>query len=163
MLGSVLKFLIMVVLVAIIAIFLWRNWERIRQWFLDFLGPRKSDAEVQHAAAAIPTMDTPPRPFSSFRNPIGRETDLRRVMIVTFQAFEAWSREFGVMRKKEETPAEFTRRVARALPPDSFSQLPAHASQVVEAYNRIVYGRGNATQRDVAAAEQVWNVMRSQS
>ena len=162
MLGSVLKFLIFAVLVAIVGVFLWRNWELIRQWFLNFLGTRESDDVVQHATAMTPSIDAPPRPFSSFRNPIGRETDLRRVMIVTFQAFEAWSWEFGVMRRKEETPAEFTRRVARTLPNDSFSQLPAHASQVVEAYNRIVYGRGNATQRDVAAAEQVWNVMRSQ-
>ena len=84
-------------------------------------------------------------------------------MIITFQAFESWSWESGVMRGKEETPSEFTRRVAKTLP-DAFSaQLPTHAAQVVEAYNRIVFGRGNATQGDVVAAAHVWDVMNSSS
>ena len=163
MFGSIFKFLIFVVLAAIVGIFLWRNWELIRQWFLDFFGVRERDVVVANDVATTPRIDSPPRPFSSFRNPIGQENDLRRVMIVTFQAFEAWSWEFGVMRGKEETPAEFTRRVARVLPNASSTQLPTHASQVVESYNRIVYGRGNATQGDVAAAAEVWNVMRPQS
>ena len=163
MFGSIFKFLIFVVLAAIVGIFLWRNWELIRQWILGFFGVRERDAVVANDVATTPRIDSPPRPFSSFRNPIGQENDLRRVMIVTFQAFEAWSWEFGVMRGKEETPAEFTRRVARVLPNASSTQLPTHASQVVESYNRIVYGRGNATQGDVAAAAEVWNVMRPQS
>ena len=163
MLGSVLKFLIILVLVAIIGIFLYRNWSLICEWFSNLFAVKESRSAEFEQAESRPSPDSPPRPFSSFRNPIGRDPDLRRVVIITFQAFESWSWECGVMRGKEETPAEFTRRVAKTLP-DSFSeQLPTHASQVVESYNRIVFGRGNATKGDVAAAAHVWDIMNSHS
>ena len=68
-----------------------------------------------------------------------------------------------MIRGKEETPAEFTRRVAKTLPEKFSAQLPRHAAQVVESYNRIVFGRGNATEGDVAAAAHVWAVMNSHS
>ncbi|MDA7874757.1 DUF4129 domain-containing protein [Rhodopirellula sp.] len=163
MLGSVLKYLIVIVLLAIVGIFFWRNWSLICQWFSNLFAASKGGPTADEQTDSLPSLDSPPRSFSSFRNPIGHDPDLRRVMIVTFQAFESWSWECGVMRRKEETPAEFTRRVAKTLP-DAFSaQLPAHASQVVESYNRIVYGRGNATKADVVAASHVWNVMSSHS
>ena len=163
MLGSVLKYLIVIVLLAIVGIFFWRNWSLICQWFSNLFAASKGGPTADEQTDSLPSLDSPPRSFSSFRNPIGHDPDLRRVVIVTFQAFESWSWECGVMRRKEETPAEFTRRVAKTLP-DAFSaQLPAHASQVVESYNRIVYGRGNATKADVVAASHVWNVMSSHS
>ena len=162
-LGSVLKFLIVIVLVGIVGVFLYRNWNFICQWFSSLFSAREDDSVELEADQTRPDLDSPPRPFSSFRNPIGHDPDLRRVMIITFQAFESWSWESGVMRGKEETPSEFTRRVAKTLP-DAFSaQLPTHAAQVVEAYNRIVFGRGNATQGDVVAAAHVWDVMNSSS
>ncbi len=163
MLGSVLKFLIVIVLVSIIGVFLYRNWHLICQWFSSLFVAQNHTlpgVEEESNSAAI---DSPPRPFSSFRNPIGSDPDLRRVMVVTFQAFESWSWEAGVVRGKEETPTEFTRRVAKTLPEKFSAQLPMHAAQVVESYNRIVFGRGNATKGDVAAAAHVWEVMNSPS
>jgi hypothetical protein len=96
----------------------------------------------------------PPRPFASFRNPIGSESDLRQIIVITFQAFEAWTREQGTARERDETPAEFMRRVAKANP-----RMSSSAPQVVDAYNRIVYGRGRATKQDIQAAEKVWQLM----
>ena len=98
--------------------------------------------------------EAPPRPFSSFRNPIGKEQDPRRVIVITFQAFEAWTREQGWKREKDETPSEFIRRVAASIP-----QTASAATEIVEAYNRIVYGRGRATNHDLNAAKQVWQAM----
>ena len=162
-LGSVLKYLIIIVLVLIIAIFFHRNWNLISQWFASLFAAKSSTVPIgeQELANAVP--DSPPPPFSSFRNPIGRDPDLRRVMVITFQAFESWSWESGVIRGKEETPAEFTRRVAKALPDKFSSQLPVHAAQVVESYNRIAFGRGDATKGDVVAAAHVWDAMSSGS
>ena len=95
-------------------------------------------------------------PFVSFRNPIGKEADLRRIVVITFQAFEAWTREQGTPRGKDETPSEFIGRVSQTVP-----QMSAPASQVVDAYNRIVYGRGSATPGDLEAARRVWQAMLS--
>ena len=163
MLGSVLKFLIIIVLALIIGVFFYRNWSLICQWFSSLFASKSIDLPDVEEEQTRATLDSPPRPFSSFRNPIGRDPDLRRVMVITFQAFESWSWESGVIRGKEETPAEFTRRVAKTLPEKFSAQLPRHAAQVVESYNRIVFGRGNATKGDVAAAAHVWDVMNSHS
>ena len=161
--GSMLKYLIILILFAIVGIFLYRNWSLICQWFSDLFAVQRKPPEDIEQAESQSGPGKPRRSFSSFRNPIGNETDLRRVVIVTFQAFESWSFECGVIRGKEETPAEFTRRVSKSLP-DSFSdQLPKYASQVVESYNRIVFGKGNATRSDITAAARVWDIMNSRS
>ena len=75
-------------------------------------------------------------------------------MVITFQAFEAWTREQGWTREKDETPSEFLQRVTGSLP-----QMSAAAANVVHAYNRIVYGRGRPTQADIEAAKAVWQAM----
>ena len=163
MLGSVLKLLIVIVLAMIIGIFFYRNWNLICAWFSSLFATKESTCAGVAEESVNVVVDSPPRPFSSFRNPIGRDPDLRRVIVITFQAFESWSWESGVIRGKEETPAEFTRRVAKTFPEKFSAQLPRDAAQVVESYNRIVFGRGNATEGDVAAAAHVWAVMNSNS
>jgi hypothetical protein len=74
--------------------------------------------------------------------------------VITFQAFEAWTREQGWTRSPDETPSEFLQRVS-----DGFPQVSAAAKQVVQAYNRIVYGRGAANESDIMAAKRVWQSM----
>ena len=76
--------------------------------------------------------------------------------MITFQAFEAWTREQGATRGKDETPSEFIRRIASTVP-----QMSSAASQVVDAYNRIVYGRGGASDRDLNAAREIWHGMQA--
>jgi hypothetical protein len=143
------------VLAAVVLIFLWLNRERIWQLWLS-LFDRDSAAEIESLVNRDPEAEPVLRPFSSFRNPIGRETDLRRVVVVTFQAFEAWAREQGTNRHKDETPSEFLQRVVRVAP-----QANPSGVQIIDAYNRIVYGKGRATEKDLKAAEQMWRVMQA--
>jgi len=153
-LGTLFRYFVLMVLVAIVTSYLWLHREAIRGWWLGLWATRRSDTG-DHSASPRPMVVTePPRSFASFRNPIGREQDGRRVMVVTFQAFEAWTREHGWTREKDETPSEFLQRVANSVP-----QMSDAAMHVVDAYNRIVYGRGRATQRDLEAAKQVWQAM----
>lgn len=154
-LSSLARAVIMLVLAAIVLVFLWRYRDAIMRWWEDLFSrepakPPAASAEDGAAAAAV----SPPRPFASFRNPIGTEADARRAVVVTFQAFEAWSREHGWQRGKEETPSEFIRRVARSVP-----EMSTVTTQLVDAYNRIVYGRGQATETDLNAASQLWQAM----
>ena len=150
--GGLLRYLIMAVLIAVIVAYLWIYREAILLWWKQ-LFQREVAAEADDLSDLGIESDpgAPPRAFASFQNPIGREQDPRRVVVITFQAFEAWAREKGHRRGRQETPSEFVRRIA--------DQVPPQAAQIVEAYNRIVYGRGKATSSDIEAAKQMWQAM----
>jgi hypothetical protein len=154
-LGNVLKFLLIIVLLGITGGYLWINRDSIVRWWNSLFDRPKKPQSLESASPTLVDTSDKNRPFASFRNPIGREEDPRRVMVITFQAFEAWTREHGWTREKDETPSEFLQRVAGALP-----QMSAAATSVVQAYNRIVYGRGRPTQADIDAAKAVWQAMR---
>ena len=149
------RFLLILLLLGIVAAFLWVYRDQIARWWSDLWGRPSVDAKDDALSKSTTIREPPPRPFSSFRNPIGREKDPRRVIVITFQAFEAWTRERGWRRGREETPNEFAARVASELP-----EISTSARQVIDAYNRVVYGRGRATGRDVDAAGEVWDAMR---
>lgn len=152
MIAGMLKWLIFLGLFAFIAIFIFRNLDAIMAWWDSLFAEDDRETTSQLPSAKKLKPETPPRPFSSFRNPVG-DPDPRKVVVVTFQALEAWCREQGVERSPDETPSEFVRRVAVQFP-----SLGQSAIQVVDAYNRIVYGRAAAAKDDVEAASSVWQV-----
>lgn len=154
MVASLFKFVVFLVLAGIVGAFLWMNRQLIAQWWDWLFGRGDSQTDDSFEEFFSASTQVPPRAFSSFRNPIGKESDLRRIVVITFQAFEAWTREQGIARGKDETPTEFIKRVTKSVP-----QMSAPASQVVDAYNRIVYGRGQATESDLSAADKVWKAM----
>lgn len=150
--AGMLKWLIFLGLFAFIAIFIFRNLDAIMAWWDSLFAEEDRETTSQLPSAKKLKPETSPRPFSSFRNPVG-DPDPRKVVVVTFQALEAWCREQGVERSPDETPSEFVRRVAVQFP-----SLGQSAIQVVDAYNRIVYGRAAAAKDDVEAASSVWQV-----
>lgn len=150
--AGMLKWLIFLGLFAFIAIFIFRNLDAIMAWWDSLFAEEDRETTAQQPSPKKLQPETPPRPFSSFRNPVG-DPDPRKVVVVTFQALEAWCREQGVERSPDETPSEFVRRVAVQFP-----TLGQSAIQVVDAYNRIVYGRAAAAKNDVEAASSVWQV-----
>ncbi len=152
--SGVLRWLIMLGLLAIVAFYVWKNYEALLQWWRSLFGLASPDTGEQEEKILNTTSESHPRPFSSFDNPVGRESDPRRAVVITFQAFEAWAREQGWRRNKDETPSEFLKRIGTAIP-----QAAEPASQIVDAYNRIVYGRGNATTTDMRAVNSIWSVM----
>ncbi|WDQ16688.1 DUF4129 domain-containing protein [Rhodopirellula sp. P2] len=151
--AGMLKWVIFLALFAFIAFFVVRNLDAILAWWDNlFADESREPSDPKPTAKKSLEPESPPRPFASFRNPVG-DPDPRRVVVVTFQALEAWCREQGVERSPDETPSEFVRRVAVQFP-----TLGQSAVQVVDAYNRIVYGRAAAQQDDVEAANSVWQV-----
>lgn len=156
MIGGLLKLLIMAGLFVVVAVFVYRYRDALADWWASLWNrdiPTPA-SEVEESLQQV--VEQSPRPFATFRNPIGDEKDPRRIVVITFQAFEAWTREQGWKRDKNETPSEFIRRVAGSIP-----NAATPAAQIVEAYNRIVYGRGKATQQDMSAAKQVWQAMKA--
>ncbi len=154
--GGLLKFLIMAGLFAVVAAFVYLHREAIAIWWASLWNRDVPEPTIQASEALQEQIHQPPRPFATFRNPIGNEKDPRRIVVITFQAFEAWTREQGWNRDKNETPNEFIRRVASRVP-----GAATPAVQIVDAYNRIVYGRGKATEQDMNAAKQVWQAMQA--
>ncbi len=157
MLSGLMRLVVFLVLVTIVATFAWRNREAISQWWHSLWKP-KQRPETDPSFAEFLQAETrvPPRGFATYRNPLGVEKDARRIVVITFQAFEAWSREQGSTRGKDETPSEFVRRISPTLP-----HLSASASQLVDSYNRIVYGRGQASKLDVDVAKKIWHTMQA--
>ncbi len=153
-LTGILKFIVFVALLGVIIFYVWKNYDALLAWWNSLFAPPSTNSNGEQADTRLTVPEEPSRPFSSFNNPIGRETDSRRTIIITFQAFEAWAREQGWSRTKDETPSEFLRRITVELP-----QSSRPASQLVDAYNRIVYGRGNANQSDINAATSIWKMM----
>ncbi|WP_145174937.1 DUF4129 domain-containing protein [Rubripirellula lacrimiformis] len=157
--SSLLKFIIFLALVAIVVAFVWMHRHAIGLWWANWFQPKADDGQPSFDEFLAQENSVPLRSFASFSNPIGREQDPRRVIVITFAAWEAYCREQGIQRSREETPNEFLRRATASQGDASTGLLSAHAVRLVEAYNRILYGRGKATDRDVAAASELWRSM----
>lgn len=157
-LGGIIKLLVYAILITILAAFLWINraaladfWRRLLEW-LSGRGPAPEIATHPQPAAEISS----PRPFSSFKNPLQSGADPRRAVVETFQAAEAWYREQGQPRKLDETPQEYVLRLRKLEATDRQVLL-----RLTDAYNRIVYGGGGASQRDLQSVQLVWQSFQS--
>lgn len=153
-LSGLIKALIYLVLLAIVAAFLWIHraaltdfWRRLQAWLAGKAPPPSAVAAAAEPAA-------PPliqRPFASFANPLVAGADPRRAVIETFQAAEAWFGEHGQPRKRDETPHEYARRLQ--TPNSSDRQAVEH---VTAAYNRVVYGGERPSRQDLQHVQQLW-------
>ncbi|MEM8910433.1 MAG: DUF4129 domain-containing protein [Planctomycetota bacterium] len=149
--GSLLRWILFGILATVAGMFLFRHLDAILAWWHGLFPGRAGSGETSGAFAKPRQVNAiPPRPFSSYENPIGTRQP-RQVILITFEALEAWSREHGITRTEDETPSEFARRLTRHEP-----SLSDGVSRLVDAYNRIVYGRGRPATADVDAASTVW-------
>lgn len=163
-LGGLVRLLLILGLLAVVVYYVYRMRERLLAWWQSLFAKRDGgwgpEAEGPATEIAVTL-----KPFSSFRNPIGSENDPRRIILITCQAFDAWARERGVPRSQDETPSSYIERLRSIRAPGKVTSIvsPVEAScvRVGNAYDRIVFGRGVATQRDVQAAKDVWNHMTS--
>lgn len=163
-LGGLVRLLLILGLLAVVAFYLYQIRDQLARWWNALFGGGVTESVSQQSDGISDLQSAPPRPFSSFNNPIGRESDPRRVVVITFQAFEAWSRERGFARSPDETPSEFALRLrhistqrhdAQAL----FSPIGSATNRLSLAYDRIVYGRGPARQADIDSAAKLWGHM----
>lgn len=151
------KFIVILALIAIVVGYLYFHHQRIIDWINEWFSGRHQDAPAITPIAASPMAPSAStRPFSSFANPVGT-AEPQQVVVITFEALQAWGREQGVTRTDDETPNEFVRRLVRQHPP-----LRNSAIGVVDAYNRIVYGQASAGTNEVRTAQELWDAMRPQ-
>lgn len=154
--AGLFKFILFFALLVIIAVYVYLYRDAWLAWLHGWLTGRDSIDPITPGQRRQAVEGPPARPFASFTNPIGT-AEAGQVVVVTFQALEAWGREQGVRRGEDETPSEYVRRLAARFP-----TLQQPARRVVDAYNRVVYGRTPANRADVTAASSVWQIMRPQ-
>ncbi len=155
-LSGLLKFVLFFTLLLVIAVYVYRYRDAWLAWLHAWLNGRDNIDPATPRRRKQRPEGPPARPFSSFANPVGT-AEAGQVVVVTFQALEAWGREQGVQRGDDETPSEYVRRLVGKFP-----SLKQPAWRVVDAYNRVVYGRTAANRNDVTAASSVWQIMRPQ-
>ena len=162
--GGLFRLLLILGLVAIVAFYLYQMRGQLLRWWHSLFGDKPDGSAGEDGSELSSLRAAPPRPFSSFANPIGRESDPRRVVIITFQAFDAWARERGFSRRPDETPSEFAQRLKslsrqRLDARDLFGAIEQATERLALAYDRIVFGRANARENDIAAAKKIWDHM----
>ena len=156
LLGGLLKLLLYLALISIVVLYLWKNRDELIKWWNQWFQTNSPDANLQAPTRATEKPKEAFRRFDSYRNPIQQGIAPAKVVIITFQAFEAWSREKGLGRHQEETPAEFVRRFVK--------QYPEHgpvASKLVDSYQRLAYGRMKVHEDDIKSAASTWKIMTS--
>ena len=155
-LGAIIKPLMFIALAAVVAVYVYLHRDALLEWWNQLWNRDSPTQESFNPIDSPSETDQSARTFASFSNPIGRERDPRRVIVITFQAFEAWMREQGWKREPDETPSEFLRRTQSEIP----NAAPS-VGRIIDAYNRVVYGRGATTKEELAAADRLWQTMTS--
>lgn len=130
-------------------------FQSFRDWLSALFGQKKrsmipADAVVE---GAVTLADLYP-PFSSFANPFAAGSDWSREQIVRhmYRAVMSWGYEHRVIRREDETPEEFVRRLARRFP-----EQQEHFSMLGIFYNRIAYARGSIRSSEIKPMAELWS------
>ena len=150
-----LKFIVFTLLFLVVAAYLYLNRYALSAWLSDLMGRVRGEEHQDQSLEEDEQSPASRRSFAEYTNPVGHH-EPSEVVVITFQALEAWADEQGMQRNDDETPSEFAGRIAMQFP-----QLHGPTFRVVDAYNRVVFGRVAANDRDVQAAGAVWNMIQS--
>jgi len=170
-LSTVLRWIIIHVLVAIVAFLLLRSglswlanftkWARdlldsLRAFWERLFGRRDKEAAEQTNLETAAATARPPRPFASFHNPFDDDSANRlspdELVRYSFAALQAWAGERDLGRPPEETPLEFAARVGGDVP-----ALDAEARQLAQLYARAVYAYGGLPANSVETVRNFWD------
>ena len=160
-LGRFLKWILYALLGAVVLVILGRHggtlWEALQELWRDLLslGRKRAAPESDGAPKGTPPA---PKPFAQYRNPFSDPRLSRlppqELVSYSFEALQAWCVGYGLPRKEEETPIEFSDRVVQSLP--EFTQ-PIQST--VRTYSRYAYGSRLPTSEDLNSIRQLWALM----
>ncbi len=128
-------------------------WTEFRDWLNDLLG-RKTRLQVPVVDENVTLIEDPFPPFQSFGNPFTAGNRWTREQIVRhmYRATVSWGYEHRVVRRDDETPEEFMRRLARRFP-----QQQELLSMLGQLYNRIAYARGMVRNEEIKPMADLWS------
>ena len=120
-------------------------------------GGRSRTADEASDDLAAPVRRT--RPFASYADPFasGTAASARPQTIVqySFEALEAWAADHDGPRLAEETPLEFSARLAEGHP-----QLAEGVQELTSLYARVAYARDSLAGENLAGVRQLWQLLR---
>ncbi|MEO8496555.1 MAG: DUF4129 domain-containing protein [Planctomycetota bacterium] len=162
--GVLLKMLYWLIVILIVGWFLWCYWAQVRDAVRSFIQAVREFWARLFGGSVAPTTDVatnvidtapPPRPFSAFPDPfqsgLARQMPLDQLIKYSFEAFEAWARERGFARRRDQTPHEFAEHVAR-----SGTGVSQEAIRLAELYSRAAYSRESMPQASGQYLQQLW-------
>jgi hypothetical protein len=130
-----------------------RLLEALRGFWDRLFGGRQGDPVSSVVPGEIPGAKR--APFQDFANPFldGRAEEMTSSEVVrySFEALEAWAAERECSRGPQETPIEFTDRLA-----DEASSLGKEAQRLGSLYARVLYARGGLPPDWRGAIEEFW-------
>ena len=168
-LGTLLKWIIWIVLLGVIGYLVWRNRAELLKGLQDFLngwrefwqrlfGRKEKESGTTAAAEGGPKPEQA-RPFSDFSDPFSTGTadsySPNELVRYTFEAFEAWAREHGCPREPDQTPHEFAQQVGARV-----TSLSQDAQRLADLYCRVAYDAGRVSRKSVAPLERFWRGLR---
>ena len=168
--GTMLKWLLYVVLACVAVYFAWKYRERIaaswqqflnelRAWWERLFGKKSAAASAAQEAAAATA--PPPRPFADFADPFAMGQAARwtpaQVVTYSFEAFEAWAREHGCPRAVDQTPAEFAQLVAAREP-----AVSRDARSLADLYSQVAYAKTQPTASSLEPLRRLWQQLQAQ-
>jgi hypothetical protein len=134
---------------------LYQSFRSFLDWLNALLGRKRNslipaDSVVEDA---VTLADLYP-PFNSFANPFASGSGWSREQMVRhmYRAVMSWGYERRIVRRDDETPEEFVRRLARRFPEqqERFSMLGIF-------YNRIAYARGKIGSSEIKPMAELWS------
>ena len=149
-------FWIVVVLGGLFALFWYRR--QIWAWLQQFLrNPLAWFRREPVAAAPAAPVETPPRPFSSFRNPFNNPSAFPNTEVIvqySFDALQSWAYDHRLPRRADETPLEFADRFG-----GTFRDLEPGSQRLANLYSLVTYARSQPTEPAMQALREFWGQM----
>ena len=158
---AVLQWLVMLILLIVFIVLgmkyrkeLAESIKRFGDWLRALFGRKsKSMNPLDQAEEGTSTIADLYPPFHTFANPFAVGSGWSREQMVRhmYRAVISWGYEHRVVRREDETPEEFIRRLFLRFP-----EQQELISKLGMLYNRIAYARGSVSQTELKPMTELW-------
>ncbi len=129
------------------------SWIAVRDFFRRLLDLMPARKPMKQAGPELP--QRPRRPLAEFKNPFFAEKGSLRppeeIILYTYDALQAWTREQGMEPRPEQTAREFCEETGERLP-----ELVSPLRQLAFLYAHAAYGEHLPRECDLEPLKEIW-------
>ena len=165
--ATLMKWISLAVLAFVVGWWLFRCWrevlaelrrilEELRTFWQGLFGGKRAPATSLSPAEASgrPAL----RPFAAFSDPFltgaASQIGTEELVRYSFEALEAWGRQYDCPRNPEQTPHEFAQQIGRSADP-----LARDARVLADLYCRVAYASGTVGAAGIESLRRFWRVL----